>query len=150
MIASLATDVADPRERLAAVRTSTHASKQLAEATDARALSQLSELMPGRLTMMGARLATRFEVATRTTPIVNTVVSNVPGPQVPLYLAGARLETMVSSAMVSDGMGLFHGVLSYCGEVVITVLSDRAMMPDPDVYATFLRESFDELLLATT
>jgi len=98
---------------------------------------------------MGARLATQFEIATRTTPVANTVVSNVPGPQVPLYFAGARLVTMVGGAGLGDGMGLFNGVLSYCGEVVITAVSDRDMMPDPAEYAHCLDVSFDDLRQAT-
>lgn len=149
MIVSLATDVADPRERLEAVRESTHQSKQFSQAVDARALMQVSEQLPGGLAAMGARLATQFEMATRAAPIANTVVSNVPGPQVPLYFAGARLVTMISGAAVADGMGLFNGVLSYCGEVVITAVSDREMMPDPAEYAECLGASFDELKRAT-
>jgi diacylglycerol O-acyltransferase / wax synthase len=149
MIVSLATDVADARERLIAVRESTHQQKQFQEGIDARTLMQISEQLPGGLAAMGARLATQFEIATRTTPVANTVVSNVPGPQVPLYFAGARLVTMVGGAGLGDGMGLFNGVLSYCGEVVITAVSDRDMMPDPAEYAHCLDVSFDDLRVAT-
>ena len=88
MIVSLATHIADPLERLARVQESTHQSKQFNDAIDARTLSQFSEFVPGGLATMGARMASQFEMATRNAPIVNTVVSNVPGPQVPLYFAG--------------------------------------------------------------
>jgi diacylglycerol O-acyltransferase / wax synthase len=150
MVASLATDVEHPRDRLAAVRESTHRSKRFNEAIDAHTLSKFSELVPGGLAMMGARVATQFEMATRTAPIVNTVVSNVPGPQVPLYLAGARLVTMFGGAAVADGMGIFHGVISYCGEVIVTITSDRDMLPDPADYAACLRASYEEMSAATS
>jgi WS/DGAT/MGAT family acyltransferase len=149
MVATLGTDIADGRQRLEAVRESTRASKALSEAIDARTLSELSEFVPGGLAAVGARMASQFQVATRTTPVVNTVVSNVPGPQVPLYFAGARLVTLFGGAAVVDGMGLMHGVSSYCGEVMLSGVSDRDMMPDPAMYAASLDRSFDELAAAT-
>ena len=88
-------------------------------------------------------------MATRTTPLVNTVVSNVPGPQVPLYFAGARLVTFFGGAGVADGMGLLHGVSSYTGQLIISVVSDRELLPDPGHYADLLEASFAELAEAT-
>jgi WS/DGAT/MGAT family acyltransferase len=149
MVATLGTDVEDPRERLSVVRDSTHQSKAFAEAIDARALSEMSELVPAGLTALGARTAAQFEMATQTTPVVNTVVSNVPGPTEPLYVAGARLVTLFGGAAVVSGMGLLHGVLSYCGELTISVNSDRAVMPDPAEYGRCLDESYAEMAEAT-
>ena len=118
MVAKLGTDIADPARRLEAVRASTHQSKAYSEATGARSMAELAEFMPGGLAALAARAASRFEMATRGEPAVNCVVSNVPGPQVPLYFAGARLEFFFGGAAVVDGMALLHGVTSYCGEVV--------------------------------
>ena len=72
----------------------------------------------------------------------------MPGPQVPLYFAGARLVFFFGGAAVVDGMGLLHGVTSYCGEVVLSVVSDREIMPDPATYAECLDQSFDDLSVA--
>jgi hypothetical protein len=88
-------------------------------------------------------------MATRTTPLVNTVVSNVPGSQVPLYFAGARLVTFFGGAGVVDGMGLLHGVSSYVGQLIVSVVADRDMLPDPGHYADLLEHSFAELAAAT-
>ena len=88
-------------------------------------------------------------MATRTTPLVNTVVSNVPGSQVPLYFAGARLVTFFGGAGVADGMGLLHGVSSYVGQLIVSVVADREMLPDPGHYADLLEQSFAELAAAT-
>ena len=98
---------------------------------------------------LAARTASQFEMATRTTPLVNTVVSNVPGSQVPLYFAGARLVTFFGGAGVVDGMGLLHGVSSYAGQLIISVVADREMLPDPGHYADLLEQSFAELAAAT-
>jgi WS/DGAT/MGAT family acyltransferase len=149
MIVTAGTDVADARERLAAVHESTAASKAAAEATGAQDLTQFSELVPGGLVALAARTASQFEMATRTTPLVNTVVSNVPGSQVPLYFAGARLVTFFGGAGVADGMGLLHGVSSYVGQLIVSVVADREMLPDPGHYADLLEQSFAELAAAT-
>jgi hypothetical protein len=146
MVATLGTDIADPHARLVAVQKSTKESKVAAEAVDAQALASLSEFLPGGLAALGARLASQFEMATRTNPMANTVVSNVPGPQHPLYFAGARLVTFFGGAAVVDGMGLLHGIGSYCGQLMISVVSDREMMPDPAVYAECLDRSHSEML----
>ena len=80
----------------------------------------------------------------------NTVVTNVPGPQVPLYMAGARLVSAYGVGPVMDSMGLFHAVTSYCGSIAITVTACRKMMPDPAFYRECLQASFDELLEAAS
>jgi WS/DGAT/MGAT family acyltransferase len=150
MVVTSGSDVADPRARLAAVQASTKASKAMNEAVGARDLSQFSEFMPGGLAALAARTATTFEMATRVQPVINTVVSNVPGPQVPLYFAGARLVTFFGGAGLADGMGLLHGVSSYVGQLILSVVSDRDMMPDPGHYADLLDASFVALADATT
>ena len=150
MVATLGTDVADAKERLAVVRDSTHQSKTFAQAVDARALSELSETLPGGLAALGARTASQFEAAQTTTPIANAVVSNVPGSKVPLYFAGAKLVTLFGGAAVANGMGLLHGVLSYVNELTVSVTSDRHMMPDPGEYGRCLDESYTEMIKATT
>jgi hypothetical protein len=81
----------------------------------------------------------------RTIPMINTVVTNVPGPQIPLFSGGARLVRMTGLGPVADGMGLIHPIVSYCGELCISFTACREMLPDPAFYASCLHESFDEL-----
>ncbi len=150
MIVTAGTNVADPKARLAAVHKSTRESKAASEAVGARDLSQFSEFLPGGLAALAARAAAEFQIANRMEPVVNTVVTNVPGPPVPLYFAGARLVTFFGGAGLGDGMGLLHGVSSYCGkQLIVSVVSDREMMPDPGHYADLLDRSFAELARAT-
>jgi WS/DGAT/MGAT family acyltransferase len=149
MLVTLGTDIADPRERLAAVRQSTHEQKEFSTAIGAPQLSGYSEFLPGGLAALAARTASRFEMANRSVPMINTVVTNVPGPQVPLYSGGARLVRMTGLGPIGDGMGLIHPIVSYCGELCISFTACREMLPDPAFYARCLQESFDELALAT-
>jgi hypothetical protein len=150
VVALLRTDIEDPKERLAAVRESTHASKALSNAMGARDLVQFSEFLPGGLTALAARAVSQFEMATRMMPVtINTIVSNVPGPQVPLYMAGARMVTYFGGAGVANGMGLLNGVTSYCGQLIMSMVSCREMMPDPGHYGDLLEVSFREIAAAT-
>ena len=61
----------------------------------------------------------------------NTTVTNMPGPQHPLYMAGAQLVAMYVVGMIIEGMGLIHPVTSYCGDITISFTSCREMLPDP-------------------
>ena len=149
MVVSVASDVADPLERLRAVRESTHQSKELTSAVGARTLTEYSQFIPGGLAALAARTASRFEMANRVDPTANCVVTNVPGPRQPLYFAGARLVTMFGMGPIGDGLGLMHPVTSYVDELVIAVTSSREMLPDPAFYTQCLQDSHDELAEAT-
>ena len=150
MLTTLGTDVADPYERLVAVREGTHESKEFANALGARTLVDMADLMPGGLVGLGARTSARLSLANRMRPMFNTTVTNMPGPQHPLYMAGAQLVAMYVVGMIIEGMGLIHPVTSYCGDITISFTSCREMLPDPGFYADCIRESFDDLSTATS
>ena len=76
---------------------------------------------------------------------MNCVISNVPGPQIPLYAASARLIDMYGFGPLVDGLALFIPVLSYCGGITIGVTSCREIMPDPERFMLCIEESFEEL-----
>jgi WS/DGAT/MGAT family acyltransferase len=149
MFTTLGTDIADPLDRLVAVREATHQSKEFANALGAQTLLGMADLMPGGLVGLGARTSARLSLANRLRPVFNTTVTNMPGPRHPLYMAGAQLVAMYGAGMITEGMGLIHPVMSYCGEITISFTSCREMLPDPAVYADCLRASFDELASAT-
>ena len=73
------------------------------------------------------------------------MVTNVPGPPVPIYSTGAQMVKYFGLLCLFDGLGLGHVVMSYHKEVTITITADREMMPDPEFYAECLQASFDEL-----
>ncbi len=83
-------------------------------------------------------------------PQFNCVITNVPGPPIPLYNTGAKMVANYATGPVQDGLGLFHVISSYCGQFVISATSCRVMMPDPGFYRECLQASFDELLAAAS
>ena len=94
---------------------------------------------------MGMRVATLAAVTSDISLPLHTVVSNVPGPQAPLYLAGAKVHMMTGIGPVMDMMGLFHGVISGAGRITITFVSCRELLPDPGFYRECLQAAYDEL-----
>jgi len=145
MTVMLGTQVADPLERLAAVQASSASSKALSNAVGAKLLTDYSQFIPSTTAAMAARLYTQLGLGNQVNLPFNCVVTNVPGPQVPLYSAGARLITQYGLGPVYDGMGLMFPVFSYCGHINIAVNACREMVPDPDFFADCLQGSFDDL-----
>jgi len=150
MMVSLPTTIADPLERLKTVYANTQSSKELTNAIGARTLSDYTQFVPWALAGLATRSASRLSLANRANPVINTVITNVPGPQMPLYMAGARMVALFGMGPVTDGMGIIHPVFSYNGAITISFTSCREMLPDPAFYAECLQASFDELYEAAT
>jgi diacylglycerol O-acyltransferase / wax synthase len=148
MFVPIGTHIADPLERLSAVRNETSEQKLMLEAIDAPQLVAYSQFLPGGLIGASQRLNAEFGLANTRQPVFNTVVTNIPGSQVPLYFAGARLVETWGFGPLTDNAGLFHSVQSYCGAVYLGVTSDPKMLPDPAFYAQCLRESYDGMIEA--
>jgi diacylglycerol O-acyltransferase len=112
-------------------------------------MTDFSQFIPATTAALATRLYTEFGMAENVAPAFNCVVTNVPGPQFPLYSAGARLVTQYGLGPIQDSMGLIFPVFSYCGNITITVNACRKMMPDPEFFAACLQESYDELAQMT-
>ncbi|EDL48951.1 wax ester/triacylglycerol synthase family O-acyltransferase [Erythrobacter sp. SD-21] len=146
MIAPLGTHVADPVERLEWVHNRTKNSKAMTDALGARNMTEMSKASPALFMALGAQLYTRLSLANRGVgPIFTTVVTNVPGPPIPIYSAGARMASMMGLLCLTDGLGLGHVVQSYTDEATIAFTADREMMPDPEFYRECMELSFEEL-----
>ncbi len=149
MIAPLGTHIEDPVERLQYVHSQTTNSKALSDAIGARNMTEMSKVSPALFMALGAQLYTRLGLANRgVSAPFTTVVTNVPGPPVPIYSTGARLESMMGLLCLTDGMGLGHVVQSYCKEATISFTACRELLPDPEFYIGCIEESFEELLAA--
>lgn len=145
MAVALRTDIQDPKERLNAISAETNGAKELTNAMGAKSMVDMANFMPTQLAGLGARVAAEQGWANYTKPIFNTVITNVPGVQVPIFSNGAAHVRTWGTGPCVDGTGLFHSVGSYCGDITIGVSACRTMMPDPSNYADCLRASFDEL-----
>jgi len=146
-IASLATHREHPLARLQVIHHCTQALKQNG-AVDARSLLGLAEVLPGALVGSVQRAIVGAVSKTGRTLGFHTVITNVPGPRIPLYFCGARATMLTGMSPVHDGVGLTHAISSYDGTVTLSFTADRLMLPDPDVYERCIRESFDALMLA--
>lgn len=150
MIAPLGTHIADPVDRLEYVFSQTKNSKALTNAVGARTMTEMSKMSPALFMSLGARLFSQVSLAHRFGVPFNTIVTNVPGPPVPIYSSGARMESMALALIpLNDGLGLAHIVESYCKELVISFSACRDIMSDPEFYAECIQESFDEMMAAT-
>ena len=145
MMLDLATNIADPVERLQVIKAHTKGGKAFERAGATRALVDLWEFIPFGLANRMTRLYSRFRVSELHNPIFNCVITNVPGPQMDLYMAGHKLLATMGMAPLVDGMGLLITVLSYNGVLSISPISSPAVMPDLDVFARYLREAANEL-----
>ncbi len=145
---ALGTDIADPLQRLAALR------DQRAEAPDAvsrllgsrewsDAADQASAAALAWTRRTVARAAARVG---RRTPPANCTVTTLPAPPQPLFLCGARMTYTSAILPIHDGLGLAFAVTRYDGRVVISPTSCRELMPDPEQFAQCLRDSFQEFL----
>lgn len=149
MTISLASDIEDPLERLQAVNQSAADGKAYSSALGAHAMMDITQSLAPQVLGMGMRAAFSAALQTDMAMPMQTVVSNVPGPQIPLYLSGARIHTMLGMGPVLDNMGLFHGVISGAGRISINFTACRQMLPDPEFYQQCLSEAFAELKAST-
>ena len=142
---SLGTNVADLRKRIAHVRAATAAMKST--------MGSLKSILPTDYPSMGVpwlieaatALYSKARVADRIPQIANVVISNVPGPAVPLYLAGARILTNFPTSIVVHGMALNITVQSFDTQLDFGLMADAQAMPDVRDLADALRVAMDDL-----
>jgi len=132
--------VADPLERLRQIHDSAQKSKRMSDAVGKELARDLLEVIPPPVS---AALLRRVKL-----PGTGLTVSNVRGPDAPLYMAGARLVNYAPISIAVDGMGLNVTGFSYAGTMWICAVSCREMLPDPGFFADCMRESFAELKAA--
>jgi WS/DGAT/MGAT family acyltransferase len=134
----------NPVMRLHQVSYAMRAHKESGAAVGADALVQLSGFAPPTITALGARTASSL-----TRRLFNLVVTNVPGPQFPLYAAGARMLSMYPVVPLAKNQAVSIGLTSYDGGVYYGLNADRDAMPDIDVLASCIEESLAELVGTT-
>jgi diacylglycerol O-acyltransferase len=133
-----------PVMRLAQVSYAMRGHKESGQSVGADVLVALSGFAPPTLHALGARAANSL-----TRRLFNLVVTNVPGPQFPLYAAGARLLEIFPIVPLAEGQAIAIGLTSYDGGVYYGLNADRDAMSDVDVLATLIEESLAELVAAS-
>ena len=143
MSAPIFTNVPDPAERLQLTHEALASMKQRHRAMPADLLRDANHFIPPAVFARAARAT--FSIASSGRPNWNLVISNVPGPQFPLYCAGAELVANYPVSVITDGMGLNITVMSYCGHMDFGIVTDRDQVPDAQRLIGFLEDALAEL-----
>jgi diacylglycerol O-acyltransferase / wax synthase len=129
MFVPIPSDEADPRRRLQRAHEILASAKERHRALPADLLADASQFIPPALAVRAARVTSEVLSSGRLAPL-NLVISNVPGPRMPLYCAGARLEHNFPVSVITDGVGLNITCLSYLDRVDFGIVCDREMVED--------------------
>jgi diacylglycerol O-acyltransferase / wax synthase len=141
MMAPLPVGEKDPRQRLAVIAAAMQGIKRSGQAVGAQVLTELSGFAPPTLMAQGSRLVS-------TERFFNLVVTNVPGPQFPLYLMGRELREINPMVPLAKGQALGIAIMSYNGRMNFGLLGDWDAMGDLDAFAADLEASLEELASA--
>ncbi len=139
MRAPLPVYIADPVRRLEAVSQAMKGLKQSKQALGAEVISRFNDFAPPTLLAQAARI----NFSTR---LFNLTVTNVPGPQVPLYVLGRELEDIFPIGFLPPNQALFVAIMSYNGGINFGLLADYDSMDDVDVIASGIETAIAELV----
>lgn len=142
MLLDLATNEPDPARRILRIHWNAVESEPYREAI---AADRLTELLPSTMLALSARLYSELQIAQRYQPVFNLPITNVPGPQVPLYLQGARLTAQFNTAPLFDSMGLVIVAVSYEGRLTVNFTLCPDVVVGGEALATLLEESLDAI-----
>lgn len=145
MVVPLPTNLRESDERLAAARAAMMTAKQRHEAVPADTLIDATRFLPPALFAQATKITLGIAGRPGVRPPMNLIVSNVPGPQVPLYCAGARIESLVPVSPVTHGVGMNITVMSYLGRIDAGIVVDRDQVPDPELVAAGMEEELEAL-----
>ena len=145
MVAVLPTDEPDPRRRLEAMHGEMAIAKSEHGALPANLLQDFAQFTPPSVLGTASRVAARARLMDRVSLPFNVVISNVPGPQFPLYCGGARMEGIYPLSTILDGVGLNMTLMSYNGKLDFGLVADRDMIPDIWLLIDYLGEELEIL-----
>ncbi|MFL5826404.1 MAG: WS/DGAT/MGAT family O-acyltransferase [Thermoleophilaceae bacterium] len=143
MIVPIPTNEPDPKTRLLRSHELLRSAKERHKALPADLLTDATSFIPPAVAARAAR--TTVEILGRTRPPLNLVISNVPGPRTPLFLAGAQLQANYPVSAIVDGVGLNMTVLSYRDHVDFGIVADRNQIPDVWALMDGAAKALDEL-----
>jgi len=148
MLVSLASAVADPVERLGLIAEGTRLAKEQALVVSDELISGWAQLAPPALTSRLAKLTSNLRVFDHVRPLFNVIVSNISGPDFPLWFDGSRLVASYPVGPLLEGVGLNVTAFSYSGTLYVGLLGCRELVPEVEHIGDLLVESFGELVKA--
>ncbi len=144
MIVSCASDVEEPLHRLRAINGSAAAAKEVTARARQTPIASVGEVFPPSIVNLGFRALSGLAEYTGTLP-ANAVVSNVAGPPIPLYIAGARVHRVFPISVLAATQGLNFTAVSFVGRFDIGVTVDPELVPDAWQLAECIDDAFEEL-----
>jgi diacylglycerol O-acyltransferase / wax synthase len=144
MLTVLPTQLPGARDRLRAVHEGMRAAKEQHGALPADLLVDVTQFAMPALAGQAARMAARLRLVERASPF-NLIISNVPGPNVPLYYAGAELLAYYPLSAIVDGQGLNITAISYRDTLFFGVIACRELVPDVEALTAYLAEELQVL-----
>jgi len=144
MLAALPTTMDDPWERLMFCHQAMRSAKEQHGALPADLLADVTEFAMPALAGQAARLSAKLRIVERIAPF-NLIISNVPGPNIPLYYAGAELQSYFPLSAIADGQGLNITVMSYRDGMYFGLIACRELVPDVDDMAGHIVSELDLL-----
>jgi diacylglycerol O-acyltransferase / wax synthase len=147
MLATLPTHAADPAGRLRIAHAATAIAKAQQAAIPQGLVDQITDFAPPALIARAARVVFATGLLQRLPPF-NLVISNIPGPNVPVYLGGAKLLAHYPLSVLTDGLGLNITVIGYLGQLHFGLTGCRELVPDIDILAGYLVDELEPLLKA--
>jgi diacylglycerol O-acyltransferase / wax synthase len=146
MVVQIPTDEPDPVERLRRANAELSQAKDYFATLPTDLLVEVNDMIPPVLYARTAKATATLGASKRFQPHFNVVISNVPGPPMPLYIAGARLESNFPISVIMDGVGLNITVLSYRDKLDFGIIGDRDLAPTGfDSVMDALRRDLEEL-----
>ncbi|HEY3513884.1 wax ester/triacylglycerol synthase family O-acyltransferase [Kribbella sp. NPDC051137] len=146
IVVPIPTDVEDPAARLGAAHRAMLSALRDLGTTAPDALTDTIRMVPPPFLVRTVQYLTRLNSWAPLTPAMNVNISNVRGPQQQLYLAGAKVESIVPLAGITDGLGLNLTVLSYHGRLSIGIVTDRHQVPDVQRIADWMGDELAALI----
>ena len=143
MILPIPTDVADPRKRLMRAHDVLMRAKDQNQGLPASLMTDVSNFLPPAIFSRASRIA--LEVSGRFRPALNLIISNVPGPPVPLYCAGGQMVGHHPVSVITHGVGLNVTVMSYRDKLDFGIVVDHDMVDDAWPFMDAMRRSLDEM-----
>jgi WS/DGAT/MGAT family acyltransferase len=131
MFVPIPTNEADPRRRIERTHEVLAVAKERHKATPAKLMQDATQFVPPALMSAASRVTMGLLARAPVPPVLNLVISNVPGPREPLYLAGARMLAYYPVSTITDGVGLNITVISYLDHIDVGIIGDREQLEDP-------------------
>jgi WS/DGAT/MGAT family acyltransferase len=144
MFVPIPTNEPDPRRRIEQTHEVLAVAKERHNATPAELMQDATQFVPPALMSAASRVTMGLLARAPVPPVLNLVISNVPGPREPLYLAGARMLAYYPVSTITDGVGLNITVISYLDHIDVGIIGDREQLEDPWPMLEGMRAALEE------